>query len=120
MEGVSRVDIWQYHAVQKGGDGWRFMYSENPNVGRGWTRDTIIFHAFSRNRATPRGAIPIYEYHAVQSDGDGWRFHYSDDANVGRGWTNDGIAWWAFPDKVAFKSSISVSLRPKKWRWGEV
>jgi len=112
------VPIWQYHAVQANGDGWRFMFSQNPNVGQGWTRDGIAWYAF----ATPDGGgVPIYQYHAVQADGDGWRFTYSLNANLGYGWTLDGVAWYGFataiPNSVPIYQYHAVQANGDGWRF---
>lgn len=111
------VPIWQYHAVQTNGDGWRFMFSQDPNVGQGWTRDGITWYAF----ATPDGGVPIYSYHAVQTDGDGWRFTYSLNSNLGYGWTLDGVAWYGFataiPNSVPIYQYHAVQANGDGWRF---
>jgi hypothetical protein len=38
------VPVYQYHAVQSDGSGWRFFYSTDANVGWGWTLDGPVFY----------------------------------------------------------------------------
>jgi hypothetical protein len=56
-----RVPIYGYHAVGAG-NAWRYQYSQNPNVGQGWTLDGVAFYAFPQQI---QGTVPIYGYYAV-------------------------------------------------------
>jgi hypothetical protein len=38
------VAVYQYHAVQANGDGWRFFFSINPAEVDGWTMDAPVFY----------------------------------------------------------------------------
>jgi hypothetical protein len=95
------VPIWQYHAVQA--DGWRFMFSQDPGIGSGWTRDHVVWSAFA---TADSGGVPIYQYHAWQADGSGMRFTYSVGPAQGPGWTPDGVAWYGV-DK-AFRGAVPI------------
>ena len=113
------VPIWQYHMAQANGDGWRFMFSQNPNLASGWTRDQIVWYAFA---TADGGGIPIYQYHAVQKNGDGWRYTYSSNPNLGAGWTrDDGVAWYAFgiaiPNSVPIYQFHAVQADGDGWRF---
>ena len=66
----------------------RYHYSPNPNVGQGWTRQDVAFHAY------PAGApdrVAIYQHHASHP---AWRFLYSTTRGVGHGWTVDGVPFY--------------------------
>jgi hypothetical protein len=66
----------------------RYHYSPNPNVGRGWTHQDVVFHAY------PTGGpdrIAIYQHHAASP---AWRFLYSTIRGVGHGWTIDGVPFY--------------------------
>lgn len=83
--------VWQYHAVQKNGDGWRFMYSLDSNVGQGWTRDYPVWLGSYDREWGP----PVYQYIHFQADGDGVQFCYSLSPSLPLGptWFFYGVAW---------------------------
>lgn len=63
----------------------RYHYSPNPNVGLGWTRQDVAFHAY------PAGGpdrVAIYQHHASSP---AWRFLYSTTRGIGHGWEVDGM-----------------------------
>lgn len=93
----SHIPIYQCHAVQANGDGWRHFYSASLNIRQGWIFDGISFFGFAEQK---EGTVPIYQYHAVQKDGDGWRFFYSTGADEDGDWISDGVAFYAYPEQV--------------------
>ncbi|HEY9644687.1 MAG TPA: hypothetical protein V6C57_29595 [Coleofasciculaceae cyanobacterium] len=87
MAGLGRIiPIYQYHAEAP----WRYFYTTDPDVQRGWKRDGIAFYAFSDG---VRGsASEVVRYHA--EDQNPWRFLYSlrgdpDFVNASPGWAVD-------------------------------
>ena len=38
---IEAAAVYEYHALQKYGDGWRYHYSTDPQLGHGWVRDRI-------------------------------------------------------------------------------
>lgn len=87
------LHIYQYHAVQSNGDGWRFFLSASPFINSGWTYDGPSFRAYRTQQAN---TVPVYQYFAVQGNGDGIRFLLSTDPSIGSGWTLDGISFYAY------------------------
>ena len=99
MQG-KRTNIWQYHAPQVNGDGFKYLYSECPSGDPGWIRDGVAFQAYSRGNFFIQGGAQIYEYHVVEKNGEGWAFTYSLEPALQGDWISDGIAWWAYIDSV--------------------
>jgi hypothetical protein len=85
------VPVYQYYAQHPRADGWRSMYSTNPDerVGPDWHRGEIAFYAFKGYRS---GTIPVFKHFAVNP----WRFMYSTDALSDPVWTIDGVAFYVF------------------------
>jgi len=77
--------VYQYHA-----DGpWRNLYSPNPDIRRGWTRDPLSHGFFAFGETA--GAVPIYEHSTRDS-----RFQYAISDDIGGEWTRGAIAFYAF------------------------
>ena len=60
----------------------RYLFSINPNVGQGWTREQVVFHVL---RSAQPGSQPVNEFYRVR---DGWYLGYGTDNRFGnsRAW----------------------------------
>lgn len=100
------LPIYRYHAEQK--DGWRYLYSPNPDVGQGWNRDGIAFYS----PVCSTKQVPVYQMHIDQSSTyGGWQFMFcldDKDEHYQAGWILDGIAFTAFHPDDADASAVPV------------
>ena len=79
------IPVYSYHAVVPG-IGWKQMLSTDPAVGKGWTRDAILFYAF---QTAGFGRAPLYSFYRVNSPG--WNFRYSLSSTAHSGENSFGI-----------------------------
>ncbi len=79
------IPVYSYHAVVPG-IGWKQMLSTDPAVGKGWTRDAILFYAF---QTAGFGRAPLYSFYRVNSPG--WNFRYSLSSTAHSGESSFGI-----------------------------
>lgn len=89
MSGLGAIiPVYQYHSTEPV---WRYFYTTDPDVEKGWVRDGIAFYAFADG---VRGAASeVVRYYA--KDKQPWRFLYTikgDPAFISKitGWAIDG------------------------------
>eukprot|EP01106_Pelomyxa_sp_JSP_P001625 TRINITY_DN1246_c0_g2_i1.p2 TRINITY_DN1246_c0_g2~~TRINITY_DN1246_c0_g2_i1.p2 ORF type:complete len:188 (-),score=74.11 TRINITY_DN1246_c0_g2_i1:84-572(-) len=115
--------VYQYHAVQHDGSGWRFMLTTTPKAATTeYTFDKVCFVAFA---GSVTGTVPVYQYHAAQHDGV--RYLYSLDAATPatQGWTLDGLVGRVYKEApTAGKNAAMVvavyqyhAVTPAGWRF---
>jgi len=89
--------IYQFHAINHYGGGWRFYYSSIKSAPENYIFDGVAFYAY---KYASRGLIPIYQLYAFNNINE-IRYHYlvHQDDNSADGWLLDNIAFYAYKDK---------------------